>query len=189
LYRYLLIFARFITGNNHIFITCDSSDWQTGTVLSFGPTWATARPVAFDSTQLKDAQLHYPTHEKELLAIIRTLSKWRTDLLGSLIIIYTDHRTLENFENQKDLSRCQARWMEYLSQYDHKIIYIKGEDNTVTDALSRLPNDVDKQPIPPVAAMLSIHTDSSLLNDIIARYKSDPFCKKLSDAKKEHQWH
>jgi len=40
-------------GNNKIFVTCDASDWRTGGVLSFGPTWETARPVAFDSMQLK----------------------------------------------------------------------------------------------------------------------------------------
>jgi len=170
-------------GNNHIFVTCNSSDWCTGAILSFGPTWATACPVAFDLTQLKDAQLHYPTHEKELLPIICALSKWCADLLGSPIIIYTDHRTLENFENQKDLSRHQARWMEYLLQYDHKIIYIKGEDNT-TDALSRLPNDIDLIAPLPVAAMLSVRTDSSLLKSIIDGYKADPFCIKLTDAQK-----
>jgi len=58
-------------GENHIFLTCDSSDWRTGAVLSYGPTWETARPVAFDSMALKAAQLNYPVHEKELLAIIR----------------------------------------------------------------------------------------------------------------------
>ena len=41
---------------NKIFVTCDASDWRTGGVLSFGPTWETARPVAFDSMQLKGAE-------------------------------------------------------------------------------------------------------------------------------------
>ena len=54
---------------------------------------------------LKAAQLHYPVHEKELLAIIRVLQKWRSDLLGLPITIYMDHQTLENFNHQKDLSR------------------------------------------------------------------------------------
>jgi hypothetical protein len=49
------------------------------------------------------------------------------------------HRTLENFDTQKDLSRRQLRWQEFLSQYDMSITYIRGEDNTVADALSRLP--------------------------------------------------
>ena len=82
----------------------DASNRRTGAVLSFGKTWETARPVAFDSVALKAAQANYPVHEKELLAIIRALTKWRTDLLGSPITIYTDHQTLENFDTQKDLS-------------------------------------------------------------------------------------
>jgi hypothetical protein len=49
---------------------------------------------------LKAAQLNYPVHEKELLAIIHALQKWRSDLLGAPILIYTDHRTLENFDQQ-----------------------------------------------------------------------------------------
>jgi len=53
----------------------------------------------------KGAQLNYPVHEKELLAIIRALEKWRSDLLGVEFFVYTDHRTLENFDQQQDLSQ------------------------------------------------------------------------------------
>jgi RNase H-like domain found in reverse transcriptase/Reverse transcriptase (RNA-dependent DNA polymerase) len=91
-------------GENKIFVTCDSSDWHSGATLSFGPTWETACPVDFDSMQLKDAEKNYLVHEKELLAIICTLKKWCSDLLGTHFYIYTDHRTLENFDTQKDLS-------------------------------------------------------------------------------------
>ena len=88
---------------NNIYITCDVSDWHTGATLSFGPTWELARPIAFNSLQLKLAEQHYPVHEKELLAIICALKKWHMDLLGTQIHVYTDHRTLENFDTQKDL--------------------------------------------------------------------------------------
>ena len=126
-------------GNNKIFITCDASDWCTSACLSFGETWETARPVAYDSMQLNSAERNYPIHEKELLAIIRALKKWRSDLLGSEFIVYTDHRTLENFDTQHDLSRRQLRWQEFMSQYEMAITYIRREDNCVADALSRLP--------------------------------------------------
>ena len=78
-------------GDNKIFVTTDASDLHTGAVLSWGPTWEEARPVAFDSMQLNDAQKRYPVHEKELLAIIRALKKWHADLLGGPISIFTDH--------------------------------------------------------------------------------------------------
>ena len=127
---------------NKIFVSTDASDLCSGAVLSFGETWETSRPVAFDSMTFKGAELNYPVHEKELLAIIRALRKWRTDLIGVPFTVFTDHKTLENFHNQRELSRRQARWMEFLSQYDGKIVYIKGEHNSVADALSRIPVDV-----------------------------------------------
>jgi RNase H-like domain found in reverse transcriptase/Reverse transcriptase (RNA-dependent DNA polymerase) len=163
-------------GDNRIFVTCNASDHQTGAVLSYGLTWETARPIAFDSMALKSAQLNYPVHEKELLAIVCALQKWRSDLLGMPIIIYTDHCTLENFDNQKDLSCHQARWQEFMVQYDHSITYIPGENNTVADALSRLPDSVDNV-LCPVVSMLNIETDPNLLESIIVGYKSDPFCR------------
>jgi hypothetical protein len=75
--------------------------------------------------QLKAAEKNYPIHEKELLAIIRALKKWRADLLGLPIYIYTDHKTLENFNTQKDLSCCQLCWQEFLSQYEVNILVLK----------------------------------------------------------------
>jgi len=57
-------------GKNKIYVTCDASDWRTGAMLSVRPTPQTARPIAFDSMQLRSAQLNYPVHEKELLAIV-----------------------------------------------------------------------------------------------------------------------
>jgi hypothetical protein len=71
-------------GVNKIFVTCDVSNWRTGGILSYGPTWETACPVVFDSTQLNSAERNYLIHEKELLSIIHALKKWRSDLLGSL---------------------------------------------------------------------------------------------------------
>ena len=124
---------------NKIFLTTDASECATGVVLSFGPTWETARPVAFDSRALRGAELNYAVHKKELLAILRTIRKWRVDLLGSPFLVYTDHKTLLNFHTQKDLSQRQARWMEELSIYDCKFVYIKGCDNSVADALSQYP--------------------------------------------------
>ena len=113
-------------GNRRIFITCDVSDRRTGACLSFGETWETARPVAWDSVQLLPVEKNYPTHEKEMLAIVWVLKKFHADLLGTQFMIYTDHCTLECFQGQRDLSQRQARWQEFLSEYDFEIVYVKG---------------------------------------------------------------
>jgi len=182
-------------GDNKIFVTCDASDWRVGAMLSVGPTPQTARPVAFDSMQLRAAQLNYPVHEKELLAIVRALKKWRIELLGTPFTVYTDHHTLENFLTQRELSRRQARWQEFFGQYDFNIQYIRGEDNLVADALSRLPPDDVNTPtyvrhtasmpssignaLKPISLVLSVTPDGSLLNDIKKGYSEDPWCVKL----------
>ncbi|KAF7771080.1 hypothetical protein Agabi119p4_7054 [Agaricus bisporus var. burnettii] len=120
-----------------VFVSTDASDFASGAVLSFGETFETAQPVAFESKSFKGAELNYPVHEKELFAIVRALEKWRVDLLGVPFTVLTDHRTLECFNTQRHLSRRQARWMEFLQQYDFSIVYLRGEDNVAADALSR----------------------------------------------------
>ena len=162
---------------NHIFVTTDASNLRTEAHLSFGPSWKEARPVAFDSSPLNAAECNYPIHEKELLVIVRALKKWRVDLLGSPFTVYTDHCTLEHFLLQQDLSRRQARWQELLSQYDFMIEYIKGEDNTVADALSRFPMPEHLSML--VAATLTVTTDAQLLRQIKEGYKTDVYAKKM----------
>jgi len=167
--------------DNKIFVTCNTSDRRTGAVLSYGATWETVRPVAFDSMVLKLAQLNYPVHEKELLAIIQALQKWWSELLGAPIIVYTEHRTLENFDEQKRPFVHQARWQEFMAQYNLQIVYIPEESNTVADALSHLPDSGDETNECLVASLLTIHTDPSLLDSILKGYESDPFCVKISN--------
>ena len=75
---------------------------------------------------------------ERLLVIIHTLKNWCSDLLGSQITVYTDHHTLENSSTQKDLSCRQLHWQELMSQFDLDIVYIKGEDNCVANALLHL---------------------------------------------------
>jgi len=56
-----------------IFVTTDASDVASGAVLSFGKTWETAHPVAYESCSFKGAELNYPVHEKEMLSVIKAL--------------------------------------------------------------------------------------------------------------------
>lgn len=150
--------------------------------MQFGPTWESPRLVAFESRQLNGAEQNYPVHEQEMLVIVRALKKWRVDLLGTHIHICTDHKTLQNFDFQRDLSQCQARWMEYMSQYEYSITYIHGERNTVADALSRLPDSINEQPLCIIAAsMFTIESDPRLITQIKNGYWADPWCVGILD--------
>ncbi len=122
-----------------IFVTTDASDFGSGAILAFGPSYNTAHPVAFDSRAFKGAELNYAIHEKELLTIVCALGKWCTELLGYNFQVHTDHCTLEHFSTQQDLSRRQARWTKFLSQFNFTIHYLPREKNIAADALSHLP--------------------------------------------------
>jgi hypothetical protein len=171
-----------------IFVTTDASDTGSGAVLSFGPTYDTARPVAYDSRAFKGTELNYPVHEKELLAIIRALAKWRTDLLGYTFEVWTDHRTLEHFRTQRDLSHRQARWMEFPSHYDATIHYLPGEQNCAADALSRLPDPA----LTTIAAIFAttqhrkirsrFELEDAILDEIKQGYEADLHTSKLIEA-------
>jgi hypothetical protein len=69
--------------------------------------------------------------------------------------------------------------MEYMSQYHCTISYINGEDNCVADALSRLPDTVDKDSII-VANVFEIRSDPSFVQDMKDGYHIDPWCKALA---------
>ena len=111
-------------------IHTDASLHQIGAVIT-----QDGKPVAFYSRKLRDGQHNYTTTERELLAIVETLKEFRTILLGQMIKIYTDHKnlTFSNFTTERVM-----RWRMVLEEYDPELVYIKGPDNIVADALSRL---------------------------------------------------
>ena len=97
-------------------------------------------PVIFWSRKLIPAETKYPTHERELLALVKITSKYRHMLLGKPIIAYTDHRALKFIQSQQFLSARQARWLQALQEFEILIEYIPGELNHLADALSRSPD-------------------------------------------------
>jgi transposase InsO family protein len=96
-------------------------------------------PVAFYSRKMNSAERNYEIHDKELLAVVASLSQWRHMLAGlpSVITIKTDHEALRYFQTQRQISRRQARWALLLAQYDFVIEYRPGTRAGEPDALSR----------------------------------------------------
>ena len=96
-------------------------------------------PIAFHSQMFSALELNYDVHDKELLAIFEAFKIWRHYLEGSAspIDVVTDHKNLEYFSTTKVLTRRQARWSEYLSQFNLVIRFRPGRLGTKPDALTR----------------------------------------------------
>ena len=76
-------------------------------------------------------------HEKEMTAMVHYLSVWKHYLLGTRFIVVTDNVANTFFKTQKNLSPKQARWQEFLAEFDFKWLHRPGSENRVADALSR----------------------------------------------------
>jgi hypothetical protein len=85
-------------------VYCDASGTGIGGVLI-----QDGRAIAYALRQLRCHEEHYPTHHLELLAVVHALKVWRHYLLGNLVHIYTDHKSLKYLFTQPDLNMRQRR--------------------------------------------------------------------------------
>jgi hypothetical protein len=88
------------------------------------------------SKKFTSAQQNYTVHEMETLAILELLQCWEDKLVGYRIHVVMDHKALEFFKTQTELSHHQRQWMDYMSRFNFNIMYVKGELNKVADCLS-----------------------------------------------------
>ncbi|RVW66629.1 Retrovirus-related Pol polyprotein from transposon 297 [Vitis vinifera] len=92
--------------------------------------------IYYASKTLNEAQRNYTTTEKELLAVVFALDKFRAYLVGSFIIVFTDHSALKYLLTKQDAKARLIRWILLLQEFDLQIIDKKGVDNVVVDHLS-----------------------------------------------------
>ncbi|KAL4333294.1 hypothetical protein GQ457_07G008150 [Hibiscus cannabinus] len=120
-------------------LMCDASDYAVGAVLGqrkgkiFHPTY-------YASKTLNDSQVNYTTTEKEMLAVIFAFDKFRSYLIGTKVIVHTDHSAIKYLLSKKDAKPRLIRWVLLLQEFDIEIIDRKGTENQVADHLSRLEN-------------------------------------------------
>lgn len=94
-------------------------------------------PIAFMSKAFTRKQLYLPVYEKEMLAILIAIKKWRHLLLGRQFVLRIDQISLKYLMDQQIHTPAQGKWLTKLFGFDYKIEYKPGCSNKVADALSR----------------------------------------------------
>lgn len=126
-------------------VETDSSGWCIGgTLLQLQPS-GMFHPCAFFSKKNSPAECNYEIYDKEMLAIVRCLEAWDSDLRSVREFqVRTDHKNLEYFMTAQKLTERQMRWSLTLSKFNFVITYIPGKENVRADALSRRDQDMPK---------------------------------------------
>ncbi|KAF8750725.1 hypothetical protein RHS01_09093 [Rhizoctonia solani] len=121
------------------FLETDASGAALGSILSQQQEDGCLHPLGFLLESFKGAKQNYDTHDKELLAIIRSFEYWRIFLEGTLhpITMFTDHRNLEYWKESRTFNRQHARWHLLLAGYNFQIVYRPGKQSGKPDALSQ----------------------------------------------------
>jgi hypothetical protein len=114
---------------------CDASEEGIGAVLM-----QNRHPIVYESRKLRGPELLCTIYDKEMLAIMHALAKFRQYLVGAKFVVTTDHNSLKYFLDQKDLNERQQKWVSKIQAYDFDIEFVKGKNNVVAYALSRRPS-------------------------------------------------
>ena len=123
--------------SNEFEIMCDANDYAMGAVLG-QRTEKIFKAIYYASKTFNEAQEDYSTTEKEMLAIVFACEKFRPYILGSHVVIHTDHVAIKYLMAKKDAKPRLIIWVLLLQEFDLEIKDKNGSANVIADHLSRL---------------------------------------------------
>ena len=182
----------------------DASKYAIGGWLGQVQSDGIERVITYWSRKMISAELNYPVHEQEFLALFSFVKKFRQYLHGVPFEAYVDHKAMEHLQTQQHLSPRQVRWIQYLQEFMPSIHYIDGPSNTFADWLSRRPDyeslqcpscnfiiqtkggmdlqkDKNSKKISSISSNISANWDDDYLRQLLESQKLDPFCLDLEN--------
>ena len=147
-------------------LEADACDYGIGAVLT-----PKGRPIAFISKAIGPKSAALSTYDKEAMAILEALKKWKHYFLASSLVIKTDQQSLKYIQEQKLTEGIQYKLLIKLLGYNYMVEYKKGSENRVADALSRVKHN-----------FLSLITSAVVpvwVTEVVKSYELDPKCLEL----------
>lgn len=115
-------------------VETDAFETGLGAVLS-----QERRPIAYYSHTLSPLNQNKSVYERELMAIVLAVKRWRPYLLGQRFIVRTDQKALKFLLEQRVVQPQYKKWLSKVLGYDFEVHYHPGAENKAIDALSRVP--------------------------------------------------
>lgn len=137
-------YLKFFDPKKQVCIRTDASQIGLGATLL-----QDSMPVMFVSRKLKDPETRYSQIEREFLAILFALTRFKSFVFGGPVLLQTDNKPLIAFFN-KSIDKLPVRvqkWMLCLQPYTIDIQHISGRENKISDSLSRSPSDGEIYPV------------------------------------------
>ncbi|KFM71017.1 Transposon Ty3-I Gag-Pol polyprotein, partial [Stegodyphus mimosarum] len=157
---------KFPEGDENLEIAADASDYAIGAVLM-----QKGHPLAFFSKTLNATQRNYTATERETLAVLMAVQKFRVHFGKAPVTVFSDHAAVGRLYSGKNLTPRLIRWALKLQEYNLIIKYKPGKENNVADALSRIKLDDEGNELK-CTVLTSKIIDSR--ETIIAELKADP---------------
>ena len=172
---------KYYDSSKPVTLTCDASKSGLGAACL-----QNGYPIAYASRAMTRTEQNYAQIEKELLAVVFACRKFDDYVYGKKITVETDHKPLVTILN-KPLHSAPTRLQKMimiLYRYDIKLVYKKGQELHIADALSRayLPETEEENADENFEVMSVMPVSQNRLQHILEEAKNDQECRELTDA-------